>query len=461
MNKSTDAPLFDALKEYAKENTLRLHMPGHKGKKLPLDIESHISEIDFTELAKTGNLYDGEGPITLAEKKAAEYYGAADCVFLTNGSTEGIFTMLGQFAGKTVAFDRNCHKSAVSAMIFYGITPVWIEPPRIDGFDVTTRISPEILEDTLSKHPEVSAVFITSPTYYGIIQDVKSLSDVCHKKNILLLVDGAHGAHLTAVGIKNAVFHGADMEVLSMHKTTRALGQTALILSNGRISVSELRRTAALTGTSSPSYALLASIDCARADLSQNGDRYKRVSEKTEELREKIEKSTPFICLCDGLYDPCRLTVRTSHTGLSGRDAADILSREFGIVVEMSDSENVVCIITDADGDDTFSRLFDAFVLLKDKIQTKKQPTKPTLPTLPQRYCLPKCAYFAECEYVSADSCVGRVAAETVTIYPPGVVIFAPGEVIDKKTIEYLMKNGYNESTKGYLCRPIRVIKNT
>ncbi len=458
MNKYT--PLFHALCEYAKENTLRLHMPGHKGKKLPFDLGSHISEIDFTELTKTGNLYEGTGPISLAESKTAEYYGAKECIFLTNGSTGGVLTMLGQFAGKTVAFDRNCHKSAVSAMILYKITPVWIEPPVLDGFNVTGRISGEVLEDILSKHPDVSAVFITSPTYYGIIQNIKSLSDVCHKKDIPLLVDGAHGAHLTAVGIKNAIADGCDMEVLSMHKTTRALGQTAVLLSNGKIPADTLRKTASLTATSSPSYVLMASIDCARADLFVNGDRYKNIAEKTEKLRDEIEKKTPFLCLRDGLYDPCRLTVRVSHRGISGREAYDILLSDFGIEAEMSDSESVVFIITDADGDDTFTRLIDAFVSLKDKV-VDKRTEKLTYPTLPKRFCLPGDAYFADWEYVSAEQCAGRVASETVTVYPPGVVIFAPGEVIDKKTIEYLMKNGYNESEKGYLCRPIRVMKNT
>ncbi len=458
MSKVTDAPLYEALKQYANEGNLRLHMPGHKGKKLPFSLEEQLCRIDFTELDKTGNLYEGKGPIANAETRAAMYYGGKDCVFLTGGSTLGILTMLAEFAGKTVAFDRNCHKSVVSAMVLYNITPVWIVPPRLDGFDVTTRISPDMLADTLEKHPDVSAVFVTSPTYYGIIQDITSLSNVCHKINIPLLVDGAHGAHLTAIGIKNAIACGCDMEVLSMHKTTRALGQTAILLSNQKFSCDKLRRMAALTGTSSPSYALMASIDCARADLERNGGRYCDVAEKTEKLRDKIEKDTPFICLRSGEYDPCRLTIRTSHTGMSGRETADILSSEYGVVVEMSDTNNIVSIITDADCDDTFSRLYDALVSIQKKRASDKVDKSIKLPTLPHQYCLPREAYFAETQMVAVSECAGRIAAETVTIYPPGVVIFAPGEEIDKKTIEYLMKNGYNESVGEYLSHPIRVI---
>jgi len=469
----SNTPLYDALLAYAASGSLRGHMPGHKGKPLPHGLSDHLTEIDFTELSVTGNLYEGDGPIALAEQRAAAHYAAKDAMFLTGGSSQGVLTMLSLFAGKTVLFDRNSHKSTASAMALFDITPRYIVPEPYPSFHVSGRISTEELEAELAAHPEIAAVFVTSPNYYGVLQDIPALGAVCRAHDTALLVDGAHGAHLTALGMRNAVACGADLEVCSLHKTTRALGQAAILLSNGRFPLPDLRRNAALVGTSSPSYAIMASIDCAIADLSEHGDAYRDTARMCAALKkERINAETPFECLFDTFFDgvvhpidltdPCRLVICTSGFGLSGRKAAEILEETYGIAAEMADNRNVVFIMTAADTQADFDRLGNALVALGKTCADgmRKAQKTASVPKLPQRALSPREAYLSCAEDVPISLCEGRISAETVTVYPPGVLILAPGEVIDKKTIVYLKENGYNSSIESPEGKPIRVIPN-
>ena len=458
----SNTPLYNALRAYAAEQTYRGHMPGHKGRDLPFGLSAHLTEIDYTEVSKTGNLYEGDGPIAEAEENAAAYYGVKDAMFLTGGSSQGVLTMLSLFAGKTVLFDRNSHKSTASAMALFDITPRYIVPDPFPSFHVSGRISCEKLAAELDAHPEIAAVFITSPNYYGVLQDIPSLASVCHARGTVLLTDGAHGAHLTALGIPNAAACGADLEVCSLHKTTCALGQAAILLSNGRYELSVLRHSAALVGTSSPSYAIMASIDCAVADLRDNGAIYRETAQMCENLKkERILAETPFDCLRYERTDPCRLVVYTAGVGLSGRDAAQILETEYGVVPEMADNANVVFILTSADMKKDFDRLGDALISLGKRYADGMRDALSVrpVPPLPGQMMSPREAYFKQAEEIPADRCEGFISAETVTVYPPGVLILAPGEVIDKKTIVYLMENGYNGSKETSEVKKLRVVR--
>ena len=458
----SNTPLYDALCSYAQSGTFRGHMPGHKGKPLPCSLSEHLTEIDFTELPETGNLYEGNGPIALAEARAAAHYGAGHALFLTGGSTQGVLTMLGQFAGKTVLFDRNSHKSTASAMTLFDITPRYLVPDLYRAFHISGHLSCKNLQKELQTHPEIAAVFLTSPNYYGIIQDIPAIAEICHSFGKPLLVDGAHGAHLTSLGIPNAIACGADAEVCSLHKTARALGQAAILLVNDRFRVSDLRRTAAMVGTSSPSYAVMASIDCAVHDLAAQSDTYRTVAQMAARIKkERIIADTPFHCLRGTDTDPCRLVINTAGFGMSGRDAAKILEEEYGVVAEMADNGNVIFILTSADTQEELDRLCDAFVELGKRCAEQMNDAlrvRP-VPPLPVQVCTPRTAFFSAGEELPIDLCEDRISAETVTVYPPGVLILAPGEIIDKKTIVYLKENGYNGSVEMPEGKKLRVIQ--
>ncbi|MEG0440969.1 MAG: aminotransferase class V-fold PLP-dependent enzyme, partial [Oscillospiraceae bacterium] len=244
-------PLYDALRAFAAQNPTRFHMPGHKGRG-----EGNL--LDFTELPPTGDLYGGGDVIAEAEALWAAAWKMPHCQFLTGGSTQGLQTAF--FAachpGEEVLLDRASHRAVHNALALLDLHPHYL---MRDG---ETPILPSDVENFLKTHEKVKTVCITSPTYYGVLSDIPEIAHVVHSHGGVLLVDAAHGAHLPFLGANP--FLGADLVVTSAHKTLPALGQSALIFSSERFTVEALRKAAAITGTSSPSYLIMASLDRAR-----------------------------------------------------------------------------------------------------------------------------------------------------------------------------------------------------
>ena len=259
------APLYDALRALAARGDLRMHMPGHKGR-LPFAPElDQAAVLDYTELAATGNLYAGGDIIGAAEALYAQSFGMAQAQFLTGGSTQGVFTALFYAAqrGKTLLLCRGSHFSAYNACALLGLQPRYLAQPRLSPFGCYGPVTAQSVDAALS-HISAAAVLITSPTYYGVCSDLAAIGGVCRRHGALLIVDGAHGAHLPFLsGWENAM-QGADILISSAHKTLPALGQSALLFSSGSVDAAALRRASALFGTSSPSYALMAGLDAAR-----------------------------------------------------------------------------------------------------------------------------------------------------------------------------------------------------
>ncbi|MGE4549736.1 MAG: amino acid decarboxylase, partial [Intestinibacillus sp.] len=179
-----NAPLYEALQALAMRDPLRFHMPGHKGKPL-FEAYAGVFALDFTETYGTGNLYTGVGPIRDAERLAARYYGAADCHFLTGGSTQGVQAMLGSACppGGAVLLDRAAHKSAVSGCALFDLSPSFVYPPMVAPFDCSGPFSLSQIEEALYMHPETAALLVVSPNYYGVLQDIPGLAALCHQYN--------------------------------------------------------------------------------------------------------------------------------------------------------------------------------------------------------------------------------------------------------------------------------------
>lgn len=204
---------------------------------------------------------------------------------------------------------------------------------------------------------------VTSPNYYGILQNIPQLADICHAHGVPLLVDAAHGAHCKAVGLPSPIEQGADLAAVSTHKTLPAWGQSAILLSSGRIPFDTLLETAPLFGTSSPSYLLLASIDLARAWLEGDGAQaYAQCAARVQALRREIAQVTAFDTLTEekAPLDPCRLTIRCTNTNVTGQELSAILHEDFAIDAEMADANYLVCICTGADTERDYARLMGA-----------------------------------------------------------------------------------------------------
>ena len=443
-------PLFHALQLLATGDSARFHMPGHKGEPL-FHTFAEVFAIDFTETYGTGNLYLGDGPIRDAEVAAALYFGAADCFFLTGGSTQGIMAMLAAAVGRggSVLLDRECHKSVCHACALLDITPYFVSAPLLEPFAVSGELPAQAVEQQLVAHPDIRAVLVTSPTYYGVRRALPALADLCRAFGKLLLVDAAHGAHFPAVGLPAPIAEGADMAVLSMHKTLPCLGQGAVLLSGKGVDRRALRENTALFGTSSPSYPVMASIDLARAYTEGPGrDAYRRSAEACAALREYIGRRTGFTALDETHFpalDPCRLTVCTAGTDATGHRLADMLWSEYGVACEMADDRNAVFILTGADTGASLHRLRRGL----RRISARRHETLPPPAAAPfppaERVMRVRDAWFANTGRVEPAAAEGLVCARPVTPYPPGVPLLWPGEKITRAHIELIRERWYNE----------------
>lgn len=453
------APLYNALTARAAKGGARFHMPGHKGLPIAGLALGDAALIDYTELSDTGNLYKDGGPIAQAESLAASACGAQACLFLTGGSSHGVLTALAALCppGSTVLIDRGSHLSVHHAMALTDLRPHYLYPEFIAEFGITGMLSPDALSGALEENPDTRAVLVTSPTYYGVLLDIKVLAQVCSRYGAALIVDAAHGAHLHFLGIPGAVRQGASVEINSLHKTLPALGQSAWLLTGTNTDTDALRRMSAVFGTTSPSYAVMASMDLARAYMQGPGGlEYRRAVARLEAIKKRITARGVFSVLesaAPGIHtaglDPGRLCLNTGRAGLSGFDAADILEQEHNVICEMADTRNVVFIITSADSDDMLSRLEDAVMQLERRTGAQNTPDRAPSP-YPQavQVLTPRQALFAKKCRVPLAQSAGCVACENLAPYPPGIPVVAIGERIDKIHLAYLREKSYNMNTE-------------
>ena len=425
-------PLYDVLKDYAQKDPARFHMPGHKGVFLPIPELREAAALDVTEISSTGNLYQRGEPFDSAQHLWAQRFGFDCCQFLTGGSTMGIHTALSLCCrpGDQVLVDRNCHRAVFNALALLDLEPVYLERPWREQEGIIAHIEPEYVEKTLESHSKIKTVCITSPTYAGVLSDISQIGRIVHAHGGKLFVDGAHGAHLPFLGVD--AFRGADVVVVSAHKTLPAMGQTALLFVNG-IDEDLVRLHASIHGTSSPSYVLMASLDAARQWLEDGGaEEYQKAARRVAALREK------YPCLREDslALDPTRLTLCVQD----GPAFAGMLERQ-NVYPEMEDGGHVVLIGTPQDLERNFDRLEEVLEQLRPFMGAC--PPLPA-PHLPERALSVRQALFAPSELRPLEACEGRVAACQIAPYPPGVPVVAPGEVISKKELAYFAQIGYN-----------------
>ncbi len=445
----TSAPLFHALQLLVTGDAARFHMPGHKG--MPVfSTYSEVFSIDFTETPGTGDLYSGEGIIRTAEVSAARYYSASDCFFLTGGSTQGVMSMLAAVVGAngSVLLDRECHKSVCHGCALLDIEPVFVRAPVLEPFGISGALDAETLTKALIRRPDVKAVLVTSPTYYGVCRDIEGLSEVCRAHGKPLLVDSAHGAHFPAVGLSSAVADGADIAVVSAHKTLPCMGQGAMLLMGEKADRGLLRESTSVFGTSSPSYPIMASIDLARAYMEGPGkDTYRKSARSCAELRNFVNRSTVFRALAQEDYaflDPCRLTVNTTGTDMTGEQLGGALWSGYGVACELTDRRNVVFILTGADTRTSLRRLRRGLKGISGLRKVVPEREGALIFPEPEAEMRVREAWFAENEEIGVGEAAGRICARPVTPYPPGVPLLWPGERVTEEHVR-LLRDSWGE----------------
>ncbi len=450
------APIVEALRTAYKNPTYQFHIPGHtKGVAIYKEFKKLIGEkalrVDTTdEFDNLGTLHPATGPIAEAQELAAQAFGAKKTFFLLNGSTAGNLAIGMSLTkkGQKVIINRNCHRSALTGLMISGADPVWICPSRIDDWSIWGSIEASKIEQALKENENVGLVWITNPTYEGVVSDIKSISEVCKKYNVPLVVDEAHGClwnfnkHLP----QTALELGADAVVHSLHKTGGSMSQSSMlhISKNSMINPDSVEKALKLLHTTSPSLILLGSLDAARAVLqSKSGQTLlDRAVNNAKYLRKRLD-NIPNLHQLKSTFgymtDVTKVFIKID--GLSGKRLESILEIDFGIEVESASDIGVLILCN-------LGNKHSDFVYLADALEKIASAEHNDIYYLENRKHMPmlepvikmslRDAYYAEKEVVKKELAVGRISAEVIAECPPGISILLPGELITEKHLPYL-----------------------
>jgi arginine decarboxylase len=455
------APVLDALVEFRRRGDVVYGPPGHKqGRGAdPRAVEvlgAGVYESDVLALNGLDDRRQSQGVVAQAEELMADAVHAEHAFFATAGSSLSVKTAMISVAGpgEKLLVSRNAHKSVVAGVVVGGIRPVWVHPHFDTGLHLAHPPEPADVDRALAAHPDAKGMLLITPTDWGTCADIAGIAEVCHSYGVPLIVDEAWGAHLP--------FHpdlpawgmdaGADVVVTSVHKMGGAVEQSSVFhLQGSRVDPAVLKAREDLLGTTSPSPLIQATLDGWRRQMVQHGRAM---------LSGALERAGRIRSVVDGLsgvglmgaevirpqgafeLDPLVLTMDVRGLGITGFAASEWLRAELHVDIGAADVCRISARITHADDDETEQRLVGALRALAERAGEIDRAPQVRLPTpsalQPETVMLPRDAYFGPTEQIPVEQAAGRICAEIVTPYPPGVPVLAPGELIDTVALDYL-----------------------
>ncbi len=462
----THAPIVEALKKAYDNPTYQFHIPGHtKGNGALPEFKQLIGKkalaVDTTdEFDNLGTLHPATGPIKEAQELAAKAFGAQKTFFLLNGSTAGNLALAMGLTkqGQKIITNRNCHRSVLTGMIISGAEPLWLIPERFEDWGIWGNVNPDRVEELLKTNKDVSMVWITNPTYEGVVSDIKSISAVCKKYNVPLIVDEAHAClwnfndHLPTSALKL----GADAVVHSLHKTGGSMSQSSMlhIAENSILDVDAVEKALKLLHTTSPSLMLLASLDAARANLESPRGRkqLQRAVSNAKYLRREIDKLEHIHQLKpDFGYKTDVTKVFIKADGLSGKRLESILEIDFNIEVESASDAGLLLLSNIGNKRSDIQYLVECLKKIdrtnySDICYLENKKHMPMLtPVIKMNL---REAYYSEKETIPKTEAIGRISAEIIAECPPGIAVLLPGELITESHMPYLTDYEFIEVIK-------------
>ncbi len=474
--------LYKKLKDYASSGYYGFHMPGHKrnggvtGADLPY-------EIDITEIEGFDDLHHADGLLKQAQLRAASVYHAQETHYLINGSTAGILSaVLGcTRKGEKILMARNCHKSVYNAVLLNELEPVYLYTEILAGTALNGQIPPEEVKRLMDENPDIKAVVITSPTYDGVVSDIRSIADIVHRRGGILILDEAHGAHFGfhPAFPENGNVLGADVVIHSLHKTLPSLTQTALLHMNGQaVDRKRVRRYLHMLQSSSPSYVLMAGIDeCVRLLEERAEDMFGSYVQLLRQIRERLRALRYLKLVETEHYDISKFVVSAAGCVIrekgeikrfTGKDLYRVLKEKYLLQMEMAAASYVVAMTSPADTEEGLECLVSALTEIDGKLaknikserndaylpgragqrSTAAAPEDEQICTAAQAeapeneqiYTPAQAEALENAEYIPLSECAGRVVLEYAYIYPPGIPLTVPGEKVSAETAEQLKK---------------------
>jgi arginine/lysine/ornithine decarboxylase len=481
-------PIADAMRDFWRRDMLTFSIPAHNGGRGPAPeftkwLGEDAARMDLP-MSHGLDTRDRAWKVqSTAQELFAEAVGAKQTMFSTNGSSlsmhVALMTVVGP--GEQIVMARNGHKSTFAGLILSGAEPVYVEPYHDEDLQITVGPTRDEFARVLEMHPKARAGLIFTPSYYGTSADVRAIADACHARDIPLVTDDAWGLDYALAGHpdlpEGALAQGSDLAIGSVHKTLTGLSQTSVLsVGSDRIDSERLQLCFELEESTSASAVLLSSIDGARAQFVREGrNLLDRAVKCARLMRELIASEVPELTVVDtaglaGLpgvtgVDPTRVMIETASIGLSGYSADDWLRDERQVDVELVDHRRIMPLITFAHGEEDVQRFVRALRDLVDA-HAEADDNVPQLPPMPQirseQAMTPREAFFSKTEDVKPSEAVGRVSAEWITPYPPGIPAVAAGEVYNQAAVEYLQElveaGGFVEGTADPTLEKMRVV---
>lgn len=464
-------PVVEGLKEYIDEKVIPFYMPGHKNNKKGFEelefIAKNLYRLDNTEIPGLDNLHIPQGIILEGERLLARAYSSERSYFLVNGSTCGIYSMIMGLTkpNDKVIVQRNCHRSVFMACMMGDLDAVYINPEISDEFGIAASIDVDKLIELMDKNKDAKAVVVTYPTYYGTCLDLGRIVYEAHKRNILVLVDEAHGAHLyfNSKLPKGAVELGADAAVTSLHKTTPSLTQTAVLNVGKGILKDGIEFMLRLFQSTSPSYVLIASMDSARYIMETRGkELLDNIIENINTFKDRVINIGCYNILGSEhigkshIHD-IDMTKMVIKSKMGGRKLEVLLREKYKIQVEMSDAYNIVALCSIGDTEDSFIKLYNALLECSSS-DVNYEKIEFHFPKYRTEMKMRE-AYYSKKVDVRLCDAEGFISTEIAAPYPPGIPLLLPGEVITRdiiKSIEFYKSkevdiNGLSDSKADYI----------
>lgn len=456
LNAQKRAPVYEALEAFRKKRIVPFDVPGHKRGRGNPELRELLGEkcvsLDVNSMKPLDNLCHPVSVIKEAEELAAEAFRADHAFFMVGGTTSSVQSMVLSAckADDKIILPRNVHKSVINALVLCGATPVYVDPEVDTRLGIALGMEVSQVEKAILENPDATCVLVNNPTYYGICSDLKSIVELAHAHNMLVLVDEAHGTHLyfgkdLPICAMDA---GADMASVSMHKSGGSLTQSSLLLTSRNVNWEYVSQIINLTQTTSASYLLLSSLDISRRNLALRGEQsFARVRDMAEYARREINSVGGYYAYGREMinggsiydFDVTKLSVYTRDIGLAGIEVYDLLRDEYDIQIEFGDISNILAYISIGDRIQDIERLVGALADIK-RLYSRDTSQMQTMEYIaPKVMTTPQKAFYAKKESLPIRETAGRICSEFVMCYPPGIPILAPGELITDEIIDYVL----------------------
>lgn len=441
--------IINQLNKIVETDLISFHMPGHKLGKIYdrlgyTDIVKNIYKMDTTEISGTDNLHSPEGVIKESQERAAKIFKSEGTYYLVNGSTCGIQGAIMSACNPKdkIIVNRDCHQSVISACILGDINPEYIYPQIDKDNNILKGIKVEDAINTIDKNLDAKAILVTYPTYHGMIYDLEKICEYAHSKDMIVIVDEAHGSHLGLSDKlpRTALEQGADIVIQSTHKTLPSFTQSSMIhIQGNRVCKEKLSTMLRMIESSSPSYVLMSSLELA-VDIYENKGKVlmKELLKNIDNFKLNM-KNNKLIKLYNE-HDKTKIFVSSKELGLTGYELDEILRENYNIQVELSNYYGVLLICTLGNEKEDFISLETALDHITQKYSKNNTIGNIEYPIeIPIKKLSPREAFYNSKKSVKIYESIGKICGEYVIPYPPGISLLSPGEIITKEIIDYIL----------------------